>query len=532
MFLFTNLETKDNQLQQAVQQMVEPMEQNEGSDQYQSGNQSNAKGLYLTREPRAIRLLERVLEFRIKAAVLSEELLFVKEQPNRKEDKSSGRLLPRRSDKMDFIVQEESKQTFRKSLLLNDTANTDVSVLSQETLTLHPIYPIQSSAPIVFVYGGSQNFIVRPNYCKLRIVAQILQSDGSSLTANQKVSVVANAAGSLFESVNCQVNEACVVRNPNGFHIRDYVSKTFSNNKFEKETILSSHLFDEDVGKDYSTKNTGFTSRLNKTKLSQKFELLLNVPVNIFQQPSCFLPTTTWRIELIRNRPEYVLACEDANALASNFKLHILEATLNVDRVLVHQNLARHHQQLISKNNPVNYFVKQDELRVFHAKANTSEVTSDNLFVNTLPSHVIVFTCPVQQYLGNLQKLPFVFENNGVKEVNLYVDGTTPQHLKHELDISGGVYQKAYSALHSLCNVREGCGITEAEFLSTKHFIVFELTPIHSGNTIPIIRNGNMKLTLTFKENLSEDMVVCVIGNFPGVLQINPNGSVLQNILS
>lgn len=428
----------------------------------------------------------------------------------------------------EYIIPSDSEHTIRSSLVLGEKLSTDISIVQNELHSLYPIFPLtDSNNPLVFQYNGSQSYYVRPNHCKLKLVCQITKANGTKLTSTDKCTTVANASGSIFESVNLFVNEVSVVKTARFFPYRDLIKKLLTTTEIEQSTSLTSQMFYLDTDNTLSATNKGHVARLNRTKMSQQFELLAPIGVHLFQQAKVLPHFITFRLELNRAKDNFCLASEEAPSAGTSYQLHILSATLVLDRILIHDSIIKQHKAIFAKNTPITYYVNQDEVRTVNVKKDTSTFLSEAIFVNTLPSHVVIALTKVSQHLGKLTEQPFLFENHKLNQIKLIIDGQTSPLHSYEIDVENNVYNSVYENLLRVCN--PGSGIALDDFLNRRHLICFELQSVNYGNSLPMTKTGTVKLQLNFKANTADDITCFVIGYYPSTIQVKPDGGVLVN---
>jgi hypothetical protein len=124
---------------------------------------------------------------------------------------------------------------------------------------------------------------------------------------------------------------------------------------------------------------------------------------------------------------------------------------------------------------------------------------------------------------GSFKENPFLFDNFGLKKIELTVDDVPSPAQPMNLNFTNNNYVDAYAAMyHGLNKTHEyqNCGITLYDFANGYAFYVFNLNNTDEGiNSKP--RQGNTKINLELTTAPTQTLTLIVYAITPKTLLIN-----------
>jgi hypothetical protein len=155
--------------------------------------------------------------------------------------------------------------------------------------------------------------------------------------------------------------------------------------------------------------------------------------------------------------------------------------------------------------------------------------TFDNCFFSFISNRIVIGLVSHASYAGSLSKNSFNYNHFGLNHLSLSVDGQTIPSQAFDLDFPKTCVM-GYESLFSGTNMffqNMGNDISRTEYANGGNCLfVFDLTADNSSNCTDhwnILRRGNLRLNIRFKEALKEAVTCIVYGEFNNTLEIDIN---------
>lgn len=374
---------------------------------------------------------------------------------------------------------------------------------------------------IEFVINSNDTEYLDLNDTSLYLQLKIVRHDGTNIEESLQVLPTNFIMNALFADVQLSLNDTIV---EGGDRMYAY-----------KSTIESLFNFNEDA-KRFQLMPMGFSDAIDQRKAwcadSKTFELIGALRLDFLNQPKYLLPGIDVRIRLIRNKDEFVIQTQNANARP---RLQISKAVMYVRRVKINPAVAMGHQMGLIKQNVLYPYTKSQTISYSIARGSLS-YHKDNIFsALRLPKFVIVGFVKSAAYNGSYQKNPYKFEHFGVNHVALLCNGQPiPFCEAYHPNFQDGLFLRDYfiSIIQNpeMLNSNRNNGISAEAFKENRCFFTFNLTPDFDMASCQPPRDGNLRLDVSFQDELAEAVNVIVYGIFDSEVQVGKNKQILRGI--
>lgn len=229
---------------------------------------------------------------------------------------------------------------------------------------------------------------------------------------------------------------------------------------------------------------------------------------------------------MVHSKAEFCLM-KEGNA---NFNLKILNASLFVKKVTVSPSVKIGHGQALLTAT-AKYPIERVCLKTFSLAAGSRICSQENLFLGPLPKTIIFGMVDNDAFSGSYNKNPFNFKHYDAEFIALYVDGTQyPAKPFQPVFQSGNVVREFHSLiLASGKQLKDqALSINREEYLNGYTLFAFNMNPDDDcGQHLSLIKSGNMRLELRFRQPLPITVNLIVYASFDSILEINNRRNVL-----
>lgn len=410
----------------------------------------------------------------------------------------------------------------KTELCLFDTAPAQTVI---DSATFTDVFPSTSignkQQDIEFVINSNDTEYLDLNDTSLYLQMKIVKRDGGNIEDSLRVLPTNFLMNALFSDVQLMLNDTIV---EGGDRMYAY-----------KSTIESIFNFNEDA-KRFQLMPMGFSDNVEHRRAwcadSKTFELIGALRLDFLNQPKYLLPGIDVRIRLIRNKNEFVLQTQAANAMPN---LKISKAVMYVRRVKINPAVAMGHQLGLMKQNVLYPYTKSQTISYTIAKGSLS-YHKDNIFsALRLPKFVIVGFVKSLAYGGSYQNDPFKFQHFNVNHVALLCNGQPiPFCESYHPDFENGLFLRDYfiSIIQNpeMLNSNKNNGISAEAFKESRCFFTFNLTPDFDMAACQPPRDGNLRLDVSFKNELADAINVIVYGIFDSEVQVGKNKQIMKGV--
>ena len=439
------------------------------------------------------------------------------------------------------FVHHESQECTKSELDLFTIPATQTSITKGQWIEYHPLSNITDSSPIEFNVSGTGEEYLDLARTQLFVKAKITKANGAALDPNEQVGPVNLFLHSLFSQVDVSLNERLISPSTNTYPYRAIIETLLNYGGDAKSSQLSMAMFYKDTpGKmdvvnpveEEDNANMGLNARYAFTKQSNTVDMVGPIHSDIFFQDRLILNGVNLRLKLNRAKNSF---CPVSSAPGANHKVVITEAILYVRKVKVASSIALGHAAAL-KQATAKYPIRRVDCKVLSIPTGFSTFTPDNLFLGHIPKRLVLVLVDSAAYNGTYDSNPFHFKHHNLTQVGVYVDGEQiprkPLFLK--FDDAGGQnfiagFQSLFSGTGKLSQ-DAGNQINRSDYGSGYTAFCFDLSPDHcSGDHFELIKQGNLRVELHFKQALANTVNLIIYAEFQNVIEIDASRNVLYD---
>lgn len=410
-----------------------------------------------------------------------------------------------------------------------------VSALSGDWITYKPVQAIGQQGPITFVIPGSGDAYIDTAKTLLYIKCRVINDNTNArYVAADDYSVVNNMLNTLFCEIRVDLNQQTVSSTNNLNHYRSYLENLFNFNQTAKDSHLTSCLFYMDEGGKFEdSTGAGFVKRKGFVSSSEEVDLFGRINCDVLNSSKYMLNEVEMRFTLTQNPASLVVfqSAPAAGVQPLNPKIEITDATLYIRKVNLNPSILLAHEKML-QTTPAIYPFKRVEMLSYSVPAGTYKKCFENLFLNRIPSRIILGLVKNSSFSGSLHENCFNFENFNLNQLNLSVNG-------HVVGCSGlspnfGSKKSVIPFLFSYYNtgnhgMDDGNCVDRETYPNGYCLYAFDLSPDLSASeshTSPQ-QQGSVRLELGFNAPLAQVVNVVVHAEYADVMEIDRDRQVM-----
>jgi hypothetical protein len=437
-----------------------------------------------------------------------------------------------------------SQKVYSSSLNLFDLPPSNIGILSSEYLQVFPQASItDTTSPIIFNYSGTGIHYLDLSSSFIHIEAQVLKHDGKNLTSSDDVTIVEDIASAIFSSSELLINAFPVFRSTNLFQYACHLRNLLGYGEPQKSTELSASLWYPDEKPDtFNSTNKGFVTRKKLTDLSKKFDLVRKVQISLFECHRPLPPETDFQLTFRRGASPFCLVGSKPSTSTESttkttdsdvfpYKLQISKCSLFIRKMILHENIVKKHQALLSSGKKFIYPCKHIDIKAFAIPSSTTEYISEIIYSTTIPQFLAVALVTTAAYHGDIKYNPYKFSAHNLASVSCLIDNDSSSYRSISFGPSGDLYVLGYYSLfQSLSNPTSGNGIKREDYVN-KHIVLFELLPSKLPNVLNIQKKGQIKVDLKFHSATTEPLMALIVTQFDTIVEIEKDRTVFVDSL-
>jgi len=227
------------------------------------------------------------------------------------------------------------------------------------------------------------------------------------------------------------------------------------------------------------------------------------------------------------------LALAGRSTATPAYKIVIKDLLLSVDKIEMAPGTLAKHNKIFSEGGLAIYPFSRSVIKTKQIPKGESYAKIDNLFMNELPTSIIIAMVKSTAYNGNLYENPFFFEHFDVNYIALKINsevvpagGLTPDFRE-----PNPLFMREYRRLFDHTGVGTGNitnNITPALFKSGLSLFPFDLTPdrcvgYHNHKKI----TGNIDLELKFEKALPVGVTCLAFGSLDDLIELDATRNVV-----
>lgn len=380
-----------------------------------------------------------------------------------------------------------------------------------------------SDTPIEIVVSGSGAEYTDLKRSRLYVKARILKADGTALATNEKTGIVNLPLQSMFSQMDVYLNNKLVSFNTNNYPWKANLKTVLFGGKEELSSQKTSQLYFKDEGtlddaNAYNGGNAGLVLRYGYTQESKVFELEGNLMEDIFDIDKYLINGVDIYIKLFRSSAPFLIMSAQGSPA---YKVELLDV---VYKVRVDPGVLLNHSKQI-ESTPVKYTISRNELKMNTIPKGSTEFYWDNIFPQAIPDRIVVALVDQKAVNGDYTTNPFNFQHFNLTDVGIYINGESVPGRPLKTDFTAGHYSSAYARLFEASgkwNHDAGLVITRDNFGNGYSLFVFTIDPCSFGEEyLNLIRRGNTRLELKFKQATTKAANALVFASFSSLLEVD-----------
>lgn len=183
------------------------------------------------------------------------------------------------------------------------------------------------------------------------------------------------------------------------------------------------------------------------------------------------------------------------------------------------------------ENGMAKYPIRRVICKTFTIPAGFMNLSQEKLFNGQLPTRIVLGCVDNRAFNGDLARNPFNFQNFGLKEVSVYLDGQNNGVKALVTNFENGQLVAAYISLFSglgKFNRDEGNSISRSDFGRGFALYAFDLTSDLTDNeSFNLARHGTVRIDMSFGAALESTVTVVAFAEFENILEIDRNRNVV-----
>ena len=419
----------------------------------------------------------------------------------------------------------------------------ETGVKKIHTQTFHPISSTNSQGPFIFEIPADPEKFTDAESIRLLGKMRIRKKAGNLITnleAGEKVSTVNNIFNSLWSSINIQINET-EITDPSSrwYAFKSYFENHLSYSSPTKENVLAfkGYIKDtpgkyDDIGDDSNlSTNDGYLKRQKMFERSKWVYFCINIHADITTLRKFIPPNVKIMLELRRNSDEFCLLSHKA---IDDFKIEIDDMRVRVNRIEPSTQVSKYYANEIKMGNIPRLSIDRSLLKTYTVSSGRLDLSGYNIISGRqLPDQIIIGVLEEGAHSGDITKNPFNFQDFGISEACLIVNGRREPPELYRLNKDSGDKADLYSSF--LENVGVGvddreCGITYDDYYGGSFLLVWDRTQDkcnrfhrHASDT------GSIDVYLKTKTPLTKTVTIVIYATYSADLQIVGDSVITPN---
>ena len=447
---------------------------------------------------------------------------------------------------MALFINEATLPGVGDELNLFNLPQTKVGIESSSYVSYQPISVITDNSPLEFFITGNMDELIDPSRIYLYLKIRLLNENGGVFTGDENINVCNLILHSLFSQIDVILNDHQISSSNNLYSYRSYITTLLNYNHEIKKTHLATQGYFEDSPGHFNTLHTsatvpststtaspttrainkGYVQRYTLLKNSRSLELMSPLHIDISKQNKLLLNDVNLRLKLIRSKPEFHLMGTQQG------KCEIQEACLYVRKAKPNASLLQSIEQVLQTKNAM-YPITKCDLKYLVIPSNVSSINRDNVLIGALPERVVIGLIKTTNFQGSKNSNPFAFDHHNVSSINLFIDGISLPSKQYSLNFSNGQYVRPYFDLMAnldMLETRNSNGLSLEDYAQSNTLYAFDLTPDQiNDQSFNLIKKGNCRLEINFSQALTDSVVVILMLEGKGLIEINSSREVFSH---
>lgn len=395
------------------------------------------------------------------------------------------------------------------------------------------VHPIRDQ----YIYLANTKLYIRGKYVNAKT--------GEELHEKENFCPVNLPGHSLFNQCTVLFNDKQVSSGAQTFQHTSYIETLTNFKKSTKETALQTAIYSEDTPNQFDnvtfTPNQGNLGANKRNKWAAKsalVEMSIKLHSPVFNLDKYLPGNVKINVRLTKAPGVFYIMRADtsktgaagADAPGVDIRFQFTHMELQICRVKPVANAWMAHQKILM-HQPARYILPYVDTKMFSIPSTFSSITFDNIFLDLIPSRIILFMIDVDAFNGTYKKNPYEMKHNNINYIALIKDGERYPPEGYTLDFTKNKFIQCYEDMLECLNldrVDKNNGITPTMYQNGYTFFTWDLTPDRTAGTSNFNQplDGTLRLEMKFKEALGTNVNVFVYGESKNMMEIDFNGDV------
>ena len=386
--------------------------------------------------------------------------------------------------------------------------------------------------PVIFEIKGTPQRYIDTDKSYVQLTYKITNHDGSNLAGGATVAPINLLAHTGLRRVTTQINNVEVSQGDNYYHYKAWMAHCLTHSKAMNKygsAVFEGYEVDAPVGQASSCdtgQNTGMEARRVLFAASTLVTYSFHPYDGVWQQGLDLPPRFSLKLTLERASDDYTLMLHGG---VVNYKLALTDAKLNVRYKEVEIDLYNAHRALLASPSGMEWTLRAGQMKIYSIPARASTHTIGGIFTHILPSMIVMGLVPADAANGTKTTNPLYFNNLGLEQVDMRVNGSTirgrPLRPKFDNPVN---YEFEYRDFLDTCAGRgpvHYLDISREQWATQTNLWVFE-TSCQSAQFSSVPVTGTVDLELRFRNPTAAALSLVICGQKHEKLRLRDTGEV------
>ena len=176
------------------------------------------------------------------------------------------------------------------------------------------------------------------------------------------------------------------------------------------------------------------------------------------------------------------------------------------------------NRSLLTNNSNLEYVFQRPIIQTYVFPSNQDIISLDNIFSGLLPNKLHLCILPQSSANGAYKENGAYFTHGNISSLQLEVNGHTVSSF--QCDFKNDQIARLFH--HNIIDLQSNDNLlTLKNFAKGRTIYSWNLTPAETGDTLPVDRSGNLRLSLRTCKPNTENLILYVIGLTTALIEID-----------
>uniref|UniRef100_A0A914LNJ7 Major sperm protein n=1 Tax=Meloidogyne incognita TaxID=6306 RepID=A0A914LNJ7_MELIC len=433
-------------------------------------------------------------------------------------------------------IDNESINSITSALDFFQIPPTNVTVTSSKVFEILPSNPL-TDTPYHFKIHSSQNYIDLSKcylFTELRIRKENENGYLVNLAPTDNVAPIQLIGQTFINNMKIGINGREIYNSNSMYAYKTYLSYELSYSQGAKSSHLNAagYYYGSDVNLE---SGVGYEARKRLFSNSSTAQFIAKLDADIFNQPLYLINQCEIDIEILPNEAKFVLVAPPVLGIpqTTRYYFEVLNCKLYIKKMDLMDGLALDIARKLDTK-PARYAIRKTMMKPLFISMGRYDFNA-NLFMDQIPRRITLGLVSNSDYVGNLGRSPFNFQNFNVREITIIANGRSYPQTLYDLDYENGKYVRAFNDMNDaigLATSSESNGITYQQYGTTHCIYIFNLTNSgdDQGGLFDLIKNGTTSVNIKFSQPVPEGGIMLVaMGEADSLIILDKNRTIASD---